>query len=280
MTKASRVAMALETVAIVDRGTYQVDGENIDMTRAVQNCLDSTRYYPPEAMSALRRQSLARSDGQCATRFEVSNETTLAGIARVIADGSSAGTVAALNFASARKPGGGFLNGALAQEETLASRSALYASLLRAGEFYDRHNESPSLLYSDAMILSPDCPIFRDDAGLLLTNPHEATFLTSPAPNAGAIAAQHTAERRHVSAVLRKRADLILALAASAGARTLVLGAWGCGVFRNDPDEVARTFADLLRSGIWSGRFERVVFSVLDHSAGQATFDAFDTAFA
>ena len=280
MTKSSRVAMALETVAIVGRGTYRAGDREVDIAGAVRACLDSTRYYPPEALPALRRQSLARSDGQCPTRFEVRNETTLAGVARVIAEGADPAAVAALNFASARKPGGGFLNGALAQEETLACRSALYASLLRAGEFYDRHRESPSLLYSDAMILSPGCPIFRDDAGLLLASPHAATFLTSPAPNAGAMVAQHAAERHQVAAVLQRRADLILALAASAGARTLILGAWGCGVFRNDPGAVAGTFAGLLRSGVWLGRFERVVFSVLDHSASQATIEAFEEAFA
>ncbi len=71
------------------------------------------------------------------TTIEVRNETTLAGIARLLADG--AGPVAALNFASARNPGGGFLNGSQAQEESLARSSALHASLLSKFEFYERH---------------------------------------------------------------------------------------------------------------------------------------------
>jgi uncharacterized protein (TIGR02452 family) len=71
------------------------------------------------------------------------------------------------------------------------------------------------------------------------------------------------------------RSEYVLALAASQGYKHLVLGAWGCGVFRNDPDVVAGAFASHLRHGDWAGRFERVVFSVLDTSPGQETFAAF-----
>ena len=280
MNRSARIAMAQETVAIVERGTYHVGGLQVDIYQAIQDCLDSTRYYPPEDLAAVRRQSLARSDGQRATRFEVVNETTIAGMARVVAAGAQTGSVAALNFASARNPGGGFLNGALAQEETLASRSALYASLLRGGEFYDRHRNARSPLYSNAMIVSPNCPIFRDDSGSLLVNPHVVTFITSSAPNAGAIGAKHDSDNHQIRSVLRQRADMILAVAASIEAKTLVLGAWGCGVFRNNPSVVAAAFADLLRSGIWAGRFDQVVFSILDHSPTQETIGAFEQAFA
>lgn len=278
MSKSGRSALAHETVAIVDRGTYQVGAKTIDLAGAIRDCLAATRSYSPEEVNSLRRVSLARANYRRLTRIELVNETTLAGIARVQREGDD--SVAALNFASARNPGGGFLNGAHAQEESLARSSALYASLLQAGDFYDRHRQSSSLLYSDAMILSPGCPIFRDDAGQLLETPHLATFLTSPAPNAGAIAAQRPSERSQVVSVLRRRAELILALGAATGASTLVLGAWGCGVFRNDPATVAAAFADLVRGGIWAGSFDRIVFSVLDESAGQRTFEAFGAALA
>jgi uncharacterized protein (TIGR02452 family) len=59
-----------------------------------------------------------------------------------------------------------------------------------------------------------------------------------------------------------------------------VLGAWGCGIFGNNPELVAGVFADHLRRGAWSGRFERVVFSVFDQSAGGETLAAFERAFA
>jgi len=66
----------------------------------------------------------------------------------------------------------------------------------------------------------------------------------------------------------------------SKGYRRLVLGAWGCGVFRNDPEVVAAAFLEHLREGAWSGRFERVVFSVYDSSPSSETLLAFERAMA
>ena len=270
--------LAKETVEIVDQGTYRTaHGRVVDIAEPVRRCLDSTRFFTPQDLECLRREVLAIPAGGFATEFEVVNETTLAGIARVLADGS--GPVAALNFASAKNPGGGFLNGSQAREESLARSTALHASLQTAWLFYERHRASPSSLYSDAMIVSPDCPIFRDDVGKLLDEPRLATFLTSAAPNAGAAADNHPAELPLIPGVLQRRAESVLALAASRGERNLVLGAWGCGVFRNDPRVVASAFSGHLRQGAWSGRFERVVFSVLDTSPSRDIFWAFQSAF-
>jgi uncharacterized protein (TIGR02452 family) len=186
------------------------------------------------------------------------------------------GFVAALNFASAKNPGGGFLNGATAQEESLARSSALYASLLTAPEYYERHREMSSALYSDTMILSPNCPIIRDDDGWLLDEPLLVGFITSPAPNAG-VARNCAREFNQIPSIIARRSEYILALAASHGYTRLVLGAWGCGVFRNDANVVASAFVGHLR-GMWAGRFESVLFSVLDTSASQAIFQAFQRA--
>ena len=278
MKRSTRKLMAEETVAILDRGEYRSRaGRRVDIAADVHACLDATRHLPPETARAALRTGLGQTSGDKPTRFEVAHETTLAGIDRLREEG--AGLVVALNFASAKNPGGGFLTGSLAQEESLAISSALYASQLRAAEFYDRHRQSASLLYSDAMILSPACPIFRDDSGALRDEPICATFLTSPAPNAGAIAAKRSPEADRIESTLRDRAELILAVAASAGATDLVLGAWGCGVFRNDPDLVAAAFAGPLRVGLWAGRFDRVRFSVLDPTADRSTVGAFERAF-
>jgi uncharacterized protein (TIGR02452 family) len=277
MKRAARKEIAQQTVEIVKRGTYQsASGRTVEIGPAVQRCLDATRYYLPEDIERLRQQVVSRPADQHVAQIEVVNETTLQGIARLLADGG--GPVAALNFASAKNPGGGFLNGSQAQEESLARSSALYASLMRAWPFYERNRGSPSLLYSDAMILSPDCPIFRDDDGRLLEESLTAGFITSAAPNAGAAEDSRPEELPAIPDTFRRRSDSILALAAAHGYRRLVLGAWGCGVFRNDPRVVAAAFADHLHHGTWKHRFERVVFSVLDLSPALKTFLAFKTA--
>jgi uncharacterized protein (TIGR02452 family) len=96
---------------------------------------------------------------------------------------------------------------------------------------------------------------------------------------AGAIADNRPEELPRIPEVFRRRSEYVLALAASRGYKRLVLGAWGCGVFRNDPDLIAGVFSAHLQGGAWGGRFERVVFSVLDTSPATGTLLAFRRAF-
>src|SRR5207253_843688 len=100
-------------------------------------------------------------------------ETTLASARRLVAAGQRP---AALNFASAKHPGGGFLNGALAQEESLARSSALYACLV-GNPMYTFHQAQSDALYTDYAIYSPDVPVFRGDDGALLPEPYLCSFI-------------------------------------------------------------------------------------------------------
>jgi uncharacterized protein (TIGR02452 family) len=83
-----------------------------------------------------------------------------------------------------------------------------------------------------------------------------------------------------VAAILSRRAGKVLSVARRHGHRRLVLGAWGCGVFRNDPVQVAEAFRDLLVKGRFEGHFEQVVFGILDRTAGAATRSTFERTFA
>ena len=131
------------------------------------------------------------------------------------------------------------------------------------------------------MIWSPFVPFFRDDSGALLDSPLLASVITAPAPNAGAVANNEPERLGEVEPVLRRRAAFVLHVAALNGVRRLVLGAWGCGVFRNDPKMVAAAFRDLLRGpGSYSRAFDEVVFAIYDRSKGQSVINAFATEFA
>ncbi|MEV4227036.1 TIGR02452 family protein [Streptomyces bobili] len=208
-------------------------------------------------------------------RIEVTGESSLEA-ARRLADAP----VAVLNFASARNPGGGYLNGAQAQEEALCRGSALYTCLLRAPEFYDHHRAHRDPFYTDRVIHSPAVPVFRDDRGRFLSEPYTAGFLTAAAPNAGVVLRTAPERASELPRALAVRAERVLETAAAHGYRRLVLGAWGCGVFRNDPAQVADAFRTLLGPG---GRFERtfahVVFGVLDRTPGSTVREAFAQAF-
>jgi uncharacterized protein (TIGR02452 family) len=218
----------------------------VEVTIDAASAVAGTRLYEPGD-----ELSPAAHDGPSAV--EVTGESTLAAARRL------GGDVAALVFASARSPGGGFLNGAQAQEESIARSSALYPCLLAAREFYSYHRAHAELTYSDRVIYSPRVPVFRDDRGELLSSPYEVSFLTAAAPNLGAIRRNQPDLVASVPAILRRRAGRVLEVAAAHGHRRLVLGAWGCGVFGNDPVVVARAFEEALRES----PFERVVFAVL-----------------
>src|SRR5262249_23642965 len=153
----------------------------------------------------------------------LANETTLQGSAGIIAS-QNYKHIGVLNFASAKNPGGGFLGGARAQEESLARTSGLYHSFLRCPGHYFAHRPGKTSLYSDRMIFSPDCPILRTDRGDWLDTPFVVSFITSPAPNAGAIHANEPSNAPKIPSVFRDRIGKLLALAAHHGCDALVLG--------------------------------------------------------
>ncbi|XVV07628.1 TIGR02452 family protein [Actinosynnema sp. CA-248983] len=258
-------AIARDTVTIAERGSYTTrEGGLVDVSDAVRRAVAGTRLHLPDDALDLPQPI------DVPARVEVTGETTLAATRRL------GGNVACLVFASARNPGGGFLNGAQAQEESVARGSALYPCLRAAGDFYAFHRAHDDLTYSDRVIHSPDVPVFRDDKGALLPEPYPVSFLTAAAPNRTAILRNTPDRAPDVPAILERRAGRVLRVAAAHGHRRLVLGAWGCGVFGNEPAVVAGAFAGALRS---SGFFEHVVFAVFDRQVGRPVFGAFAEVF-
>jgi uncharacterized protein (TIGR02452 family) len=273
MKRTERATIARQTVAICDAGFYNApSGARLDIADNLAKAKAGTVIYSPE------RPPQGKPVEVKPARIEVRNETTFQGLARLAASGD--GHLACLNFASAKNPGGGFLNGSLAQEEALACASGLYPCLLAAPEYYERNRANRSTVYLDLIIFSPLVPFFRNDAGTLLGKPILASVVTAPAPNAGAIAQNEPANLRLVEPALKRRADLILRIAAAHRVDHLVLGAWGCGVFRNDPNLVARVFADLLApNGLYARAFYTIAFAVFDRSENLATYNAFANCF-
>ncbi|GHI98704.1 TIGR02452 family protein [Streptomyces olivaceus] len=260
--------IAQQTEQIVAAGSYRApDGREVPVGAAVERAREGTRMHGPESVAPGPYAAVR-------TVFEVTGESSLEAARRL------GGEVAVLNFASARNPGGGYLNGAQAQEEALCRASALYTCLLRAREFYDHHRAHRDPFYTDRVIHSPGVPVFRDDRGSLLDEPYTAGFLTSAAPNAGVVLRTAPQRASALPAALTARAERVLETAAAHGYRRLVLGAWGCGVFRNDPAQVAGAFRTLLGpGGRFAGAFERVAFGILDRTPRGTVREAFARAF-
>ncbi len=247
-----RTRIAETTLAACDAGFYtNACGERVELAFA-----DSVRgTVVIETLAPMVRAPRT-------TSVTVTGESTIEALRRL--DGR--GHVGCLNFASARRPGGGFLGGAQAQEETLARSSALYRCLQVAPAYYQRNRAHDLPVYLDLAIYSPRVPFIRDDAGGWLDAPVRASVITCPAPNAGALAKYGTHGPAELRAIFVSRGTLVLEIARHFAIETLVLGAWGAGVFRNDPALVADVFGELL-AGPFAGAFGEVVFAVM----GEAT---------
>ncbi|KAI5123825.1 hypothetical protein M0805_009117 [Coniferiporia weirii] len=319
------VDIADTTLNALNRGSYILeDVGEICLSGAIARCVENTRLYPsdgPLAGWAAPRSSTSLVKGQLPgpstpitpveggdlpargkegkeCKIIVLQTSTLAGarlLATTIARGSGVNAfetereeekIGILNFASAKQPGGGFLNGAEAQEESIARSSTLYPSLASsvAEPFYTLHRHDPQAgYYSHTMIYSPNVLLLRDDEGLW-QRPVCADVLTSPAVNAGVVRQSimgklsPKSEAAKIDRVMHERAARALYAFERQGVRHLVLGAWGCGVFKNDARSVARMWVDLLghKDARFSRSFDRVVFAVM----GEENFKEFEIAFA
>ncbi|MFF7637376.1 TIGR02452 family protein [Kitasatospora sp. NPDC008050] len=262
--------VARENEEIAERGGYQgPGGARVTIGGLLAAARAGTLSYGPVGPAG--GEGAVPGPGRPA--IEVTAEGSLEAAARLVAAGGPQARVGVLNFASARNPGGGYLRGAKAQEEDVCRTALLYQCLLAAPDYYAAHRASDDLRYSHRVIFSPQVPVIRDRHGALLARPYPVSFLTSAAPNAGELAVRGQGD--DVAEVLGERAARVLAVAARHEVRHLVLGAWGCGVFRNDPVQVAEAFAVALES--FGAAFERVVFAVWDRarvSANRAAFEA------
>jgi uncharacterized protein (TIGR02452 family) len=263
-------AVAQQTLEVLRLGEYVApSGEAVNIAAAQRAAVEGTVLYGPEACRALLHASGV--PGGARAEYEVTDETTQSAASRLAPE-----DVAVLNYASARRPAGGFLTGASAQEEELARCSGLYPCLQTQAVYYDENRRDASHLYTDHIIYSPRVPWFRlRGDGPLLDQPFVASVITAPAPNAGKALKRDPEAGQAIEERLRDRAGMILGVARDQGHRTVVLGAWGCGVFKNPPALVADAFAEWLENDEFAGAFDRVVFAVFDPSPERKSLDAF-----
>ena len=275
MNRSRRASTARETLEIMERGEYQSpSGRIIRVAADLSSALKGTRLYQPADFPEEIAGCDARA-GAASTRTEVTPETSLQA-ARRLATAADRPDVLCLNFASAKNPGGGFLSGSQAQEESLARSSALYACQRSKPEMYEFNRGVGTSLYSDHMIYSPRVPVFRDDEGELLEEPYTVSFITAPAVNTGAVRRNEPERVDSILPTMRRRLARVLWVASLHRHPALVLGAWGCGVFQNEPAEVAGLFAEALGpGGPFHGCFQHVVYAVYDRSPDQEVISAF-----
>ncbi|UOR06377.1 TIGR02452 family protein [Hymenobacter aerilatus] len=273
MNREQRQQLATETLTALQRGAYLTEAEQEVTIAAWQQAAEqNSQLYRPEDATELLLELTKPASASAEVR--VYNATTLHAAADLA---QQYVRVACLNFASARNPGGGFLGGSQAQEESLARSTGLYPCIAQFAEMY-KYNARPTStgLYSDYAIYSPGVPVLRNDAGQWLTAPYRVDIITAPAVNAGALRQNAPHLLPHLAPTMRQRIRQVLALAARYNVEALVLGAWGCGVFGNDPTQLAQLFAEALAEPSIRGRFQRIDFAVHDTRLPYPTLTAFE----
>ncbi|RJX38919.1 TIGR02452 family protein [Paenibacillus pinisoli] len=271
MNRNAAARVAEETLTIIEQGHYRnANNKNVDIGGALTYAIEGAVLYRIEDTDQLLSELEPEHTNK--TIIEVTEETTLEAAARLAKEDTE---LTCLNFASAKHPGGGFLTGARAQEESLARASGLYPTIAQMKEMYSHNAGQRTCLYSDFMIYSPKVPVFRDDSGALLDEAYPVSIITAPAVNAGVVREREPHNIALIDPVMRRRIDKVLAVAQAHKQTTLVLGAYGCGVFRNNPEEVAAWFRQALTGDKFRGVFRKVVFAIYDTKPGKEVYRAF-----
>lgn len=198
--------------------------------------------------------------------------------------------IAVLNFASATRPGGGVKNGASAQEESLCRCSTLFPTIDRRWlwqKYYDANRAAKDVLHTDACIYSPSVIICKTDESIPRRMP-ESEFvpvdvISCAAPNLKNIPAnQHnpetgrpvTIDHKQLYDIHVKRAHHILHIAAANKVDILILGAFGCGAFANDPMVVAEAYRAAILP--YRAKFDLIEFAIYSSDRKNENYEAFN----
>lgn len=267
-----RKQLARETLEYTRQGFYNLDNQKINFEKEQRDSEKNSILINPESSDKIIK-SIKYLNFK--PNYEITIEQTVEALFRI----KNLNKIGILNFASAKNAGGGFLNGANAQEESLAVSSGLYLTLLENEEYYQENRKCENMVYTDYMIYSPDVVFIRDKRLELVKTPITASVLTAPAVNMGQILLKTPQLKEQAEISMKNRMRKILAVFADRGDTNLILGAYGCGVFRNDPAKVARYWKELLEEENLESCFENIIFAVYDKSSNQNVIKAFHNNF-
>ncbi len=240
--KQKNIAELDETLGICEAGCYEKDGRRIELGITPEQMSEVHVFLPDEITDIAVKETEA---GPCA--YSCENKGALSLAREKFEDpsydnGSEGGKILLLNLASAVRPGGGVRDGMNGQEEDLCRKSTLLMSLESdaAKPYYEYNNGLNTRMGSDAVMISPCVAVFRDEKGELLDKPFTISVITCSAPNVRfGFEGRSEDEYREM---LYERIEGILRCAASLGYRNIILGAFGCGAFKNDAALVSDFF--------------------------------------
>ena len=260
---------------------------NDTLDKAVQHGRQYTKLYEEDEYPELPEVKSARI-----AKAYVSKSKTFEAAMRLAKEYPDK-KIAVLNFASAMRPGGGVKKGSSAQEESLCRCSTLFPTIDRKWlwkEYYDVNRAAKNVVHSDACIYSPHVIICKTDESIPQRMNNEdfvvVDVISCAAPNLMRVPAnEHNPETGkpvrmnslHLYDIHVKRAHHILHVAADNKVDILVLGAFGCGAFKNDPDTVAKAYKDAIVA--YRDRFDIIEFAIYCKSGATENYEAFANLF-
>jgi len=268
MTRIERQKIAQETVAISEQGRYMFDGVEKKLTQD-----DLYLLWEPFDMNGMCVDSIEHK-GKYKGEISLINESVVDTVFNLQSRGIDGNKVGVLSFASAKNPGGGFLNGSIAQEEALAYCSNLY-ECIRDSELYTINKRCKSTVYTDTAITSR-VTFFRTSDFQLVETPYDVNIITCPAVNMSGVQPDQVDEAKQI---MENRMSKLVALMINRSYEYLILGAYGCGVFKNDPADVASTWYDLFIGRNLRTYFKEIHFSIYELSSSDQNMKEFTRVF-
>ena len=262
----NNIQIAKESIRITADGKYERNGKTVLLP---EHDYSAVTVITPADGEALLKKTFPPRNTMC--ECTVTTESSFGAAARFR-------NPLVMNYANAHHAGGGFMLGANAQEEALCRCSTLYASIKsdKAAEMYRYNNTHLSSTESDYMLLTKNAAVFRDDHLELLAEPFQVGVITAPAPNRRGAAV--FASSKTIEETFLRRIRIILRIAAEYGYKDLILGAWGCGAFGNNPVLVAKAFRTALNEDGIGTLFDHAVFAIYGSETGK-NYKAFKEVF-
>ena len=288
--RSENFAMLQDTLSILDRGYYQLHGETISLKLSRAQMEEVQVYLPKDVQAICGAKDFEHVHvlGRCGYGCENADSFTLARkrTEQFSYDLKQKGSkpILVLNLANPVNPGGGVRRGAKAQEEDLCRKSSLLVSLesMKARTYYDYNRSLNTCMGSDAVMIHPQVEIIKDENGELLPETVIVAVMTCAAPMLRN--GMEGLSQKQYENLLYRRITGMLKVAAYLGYRHLVLGAFGCGAFRNDARVVSDLFYKALKEFNFDGMrekdmFRRIDFAVLSRSEEMYNFNEFSRNF-
>ena len=228
----------------------------MNLIEVYQDTLDYSKYLLNSITTKHDFSEILTNQSPSETNIQVVNSDSVS----ALTEWCKVGKTAVLNMASHKRPGGGVINGARAQEECLFRCSNLGHVI--SSDFYP--------LQDNELLWTKDA-IFFKDVNYAYMKDVSVDVVTIAAINLNGLGKFQKIP--NYEELTKDKIRLMLSMAVKNNIDNIILGAWGCGVFGNKPDKMAKMFKDVLDEGY---KFDNVIFAIInDHNSVGNNYDEF-----